>query len=104
MRLGKSKILIKEHTHAKEMYGCNEIYERHRHRLEVVHSFIPLLEKHGGCFSGISPDGRMEIFEIPSHPFFLCTQFHPEFKSRVESPAPTFVGFIKAARKLKDAR
>ncbi|MDD4281350.1 MAG: hypothetical protein PHW58_03855, partial [Candidatus Methanofastidiosa archaeon] len=75
--------------------------ERHRHRLEVVHDFITLYEEHGGVFSGSSPDGRMEIFEIPTHPYFLCTQFHPEFKSRVERPAPTFKGFVQACVKRK---
>lgn len=104
MRLGKSEIILKEGTCAHSLYGTKTIMERHRHRLEVVHEHIPVLEGNGGCFSGSSPDGRMEIFEIPSHPFFLGTQFHPEFKSRVESPAPVFVGFVDAARTLRQER
>lgn len=105
MRLGSSKVLVKKGTKAYELYGTCDIFERHRHRLEVVHDFITLYEEHGGVFSGSSPDGRMEIFEIPTHPYFLCTQFHPEFKSRVERPAPTFKGFVQACveRKRGDA-
>lgn len=101
MRLGASKVLIKDSTMAWRIYGKKEVTERHRHRLEVNHEFIPLLEENGLVFSGESPDGRMEILELPSHPFFLATQFHPEFKSRVESPAPTFVAFVEACRACK---
>ena len=110
MRLGASKVLVKKGTKAYELYGSCEIFERHRHRLEVVHDHIAFYEKQGAVFSGASPDGRMEIFELPSHPFFVCTQFHPEFKSRVERPAPVFDGFVracveyKAAKRSKDSR
>ncbi|MHC1609180.1 MAG: CTP synthase [Candidatus Methanofastidiosia archaeon] len=104
MRLGASKILIKKDTKTYDIYGKSEVYERHRHRLEVVHSFMPIYEANGAVFSGTSPDGRMEILEIPSHPFFLATQFHPEFMSRVEKPAPTFVGFLNACKLYRKQR
>jgi CTP synthase len=104
MRLGASKVLVKKGTKAYELYGSCEIFERHRHRLEVVHDHIAFYEKQGAVFSGASPDGRMEIFELPSHPFFVCTQFHPEFKSRVERPAPVFDGFVRACVEYKAAK
>ncbi|MBI5220453.1 MAG: CTP synthase [Candidatus Liptonbacteria bacterium] len=80
------------------------ISERHRHRYEVNPDYIEKIEKAGGVFSGRSPDRRlMEIFELPrsKHPFFLGTQFHPEFKSRPLSPHPLFVEFIKASIKKR---
>ncbi len=104
MRLGATKVLIKAGTMAHGLYGKEEAYERHRHRLEVNHDYIPVMEKNGLVFSGESPDGRMEILELPDHPFFMATQFHPEFKSRVESPAPMFVGFVRACKDYNSRR
>jgi len=104
MRLGASKVHIKQGTMAMGIYGAEEIFERHRHRLEVNHEYIPLMEKNGLVFSGESPDGRMEILELPEHPFFFATQFHPEFKSRVESPAPAFAAFIEACCRHRSKR
>jgi len=102
MRLGSTKVYIKKGTIASRIYdGKDEIMERHRHRLEVNHKYIPIMEENGLVFSGESPDGRMEILELSDHPFFLATQFHPEFRSRVESPAPTFIAFVKACREYK---
>ncbi len=103
MRLGALEVRIMNGTRAFEIYGKNRIKERHRHRYEVNQKYIARIVRRGLKFSGKSPDGkRMEILELPGHPFFLGTQFHPEFKSRPERPAPIFKGFIKAAMKSKD--
>ncbi len=99
MRLGAYTAVIKEGTIAKESYGKKEVSERHRHRYEVNPAFIFELEKAGLVFSGKSPDGTlMEIAELPKseHPFFLGTQYHPEFLARPLSPHPLFSAFIKA--------
>lgn len=99
MRLGAYKALLKEGSIAHTSYGKKEISERHRHRYEVNPSYIKELEKKGLVFSGRSPDGNlMEIAELPrnKHPFFLGTQFHPEFQARPLSPHPLFTAFIKA--------
>ncbi|HVV38940.1 MAG TPA: CTP synthase [Candidatus Paceibacterota bacterium] len=102
MRLGTYIAHIKEGSVAHEAYGKTEIYERHRHRYEVNPEYIEQLEKAGLVFSGKSPDGRlMEIAELPRevHPFFIASQFHPEFLSRPLSPHPLFSAFIRAASK-----
>lgn len=104
MRLGEYKAVIRDKTIASSSYNKKEVLERHRHRYEVNPSFIPLLEKNGFIFSGSSPDGHlMEIAELPKgkHPFYLGTQFHPEFKSRPLSPHPLFSAFVKACVKNK---
>ena len=102
MRLGAHDIRISKGTKAFQIYGIEKIRERHRHRYEVNPRYIASLTKHGLKFSGKSPDGRrMEVLELPNHPFFLGTQFHPEFKSRPERPSPVFEAFIKAAMKPK---
>lgn len=100
MRLGSYPCLLKKGTIARDAYKNEVIRERHRHRYEVNPEFIDDLEKAGLIFSGISPDGRlMEIAELAQskHPFFLGTQFHPEFLARPLSPHPLFTRFIKAA-------
>ncbi len=99
MRLGAYPAVLKKGSVAESSYGVAEISERHRHRYEVNQKYIPELEKAGLVFSGRSPDGvLMEIAELPKsvHPFYLGTQFHPEFKSRPLSPHPLFVAFTKA--------
>ncbi len=99
MRLGEYKAILKDSTIAREAYGAKEIVERHRHRYEVNPRYIEAIEKAGLVFSGRSPDSvLMEIAELPkkSHPFFLGTQFHPEFLSRPLAPHPLFTAFIKA--------
>ncbi|MDQ5948920.1 MAG: synthase [Patescibacteria group bacterium] len=104
MRLGAYPAQLKKGTHAQNAYGTDTISERHRHRYEVNPAFIEEIEKHGMVFSGTSPDGRlMEIAELPQdvHPFFLGTQFHPEFKARPLHPHPLFSAFIKAVLKHK---
>jgi len=98
MRLGAYPCRIKKGTKAYEAYGCEEIYERHRHRYEFNNDYKELFEEKGMCFSGLSPNGELvEIIELPEHPWFLGCQFHPEFKSRPLSPHPLFVSFIHAA-------
>jgi len=97
MRLGAWPCKIEVDTLAHKIYGKELIEERHRHRYELNPEFIDKLEEHGLKFSGRSPDHPiMEIGEITDHPFFMGTQFHPEFKSRLESPSPPFVHFVKA--------
>ncbi len=99
MRLGEYKAVLRDGTIAKNVYGKKEILERHRHRYEVNPAYVAELEAKGLVFSGRSPDGHlMEIAELPKkeHPFFLGTQFHPEFLSRPLSPHPLFTAFIKA--------
>ena len=100
MRLGAYPAVIKKGTIARSAYKKGEITERHRHRYEVNPEYIEQLEKGGLIFSATSPDGvLMEIAELSNkiHPFFLGTQFHPEFQSRPTSPHPLFTAFVKAA-------
>ena len=102
MRLGAYPALLKKGTLARKAYNTDTIFERHRHRFEVNPMFIDQITKEGLVFSGTSPTGKlMEIAELPSsiHPFFVGTQFHPEFKARPLSPHPLFSAFIKAAVK-----
>ncbi len=99
MRLGAYPAILKKGTIALNSYKTDKISERHRHRYEVNPFYITDLEKKGLVFSGTSPDGHlMEIAELPKskHPFFLGTQFHPEFLARPLSPHPLFSAFIKA--------
>lgn len=102
MRLGAYSAFLTKGTIAYKAYGKKEISERHRHRWEVNPEYIEMIEKGGIVFSGKSEDGRlMEIAELPKnkHPFFLATQFHPEFKSTPLSSHPLFFEFINAAKK-----
>ncbi|MFQ6061935.1 MAG: CTP synthase, partial [Methanosarcinales archaeon] len=96
MRLGDYKTIIKKDTLAYRIYGKTEIVERHRHRYEVNPSYVEQIERAGMRFSGRDGKGiRMEIAEIPTHRFFIGTQFHPEFKSRPLHPHPIFKKFIE---------
>ncbi|HEX6391196.1 MAG TPA: CTP synthase [Solirubrobacteraceae bacterium] len=100
MRLGADPVKVHDGTRAREVYGEAVIYERHRHRYEVSISLRKKIEAAGLVVGGTSPDERLvEMIELPSdeHPFFLASQFHPEFKSRPERPAPMFREFVKAA-------
>lgn len=99
MRLGGYKAMLKEGTIARNVYGQKEVIERHRHRYEVATDYIIKLEEKGLVFSGTSPDKTlMEIAELPKnkHPFFLGTQFHPEFLAHPLNPHPLFTAFVKA--------
>ena len=102
MRLGAHEIRIQPGTLAERLYGRRRVWERHRHRYEVNPDYISKLEQkfeQGGLvFSGRSLDGRrMEILELPSHYFFIATQFHGEFRSRPMSPSPPYYGLVKAS-------
>ncbi len=104
MRLGGYEAILREGTLARTAYGAKKITERHRHRYEVNPAYIGDLEAKGLIFSGRSPDGKlMEVAELSKkkHPFFLGTQFHPEFRARPLSPHPLFTAFIKACIKKK---
>ena len=98
MRLGASPVKIVEGSRAHQVYGETLIYERHRHRFEVNNSYREILSGKGLVFPGLSPDGRLvEMIELPDHPYFLASQFHPEFKSRPTRAHPLFREFIRAA-------
>ncbi|MBI2022704.1 CTP synthase [Candidatus Daviesbacteria bacterium] len=100
MRLGAWECVLKQGTAIRKLYGKDKIWERHRHRYEVNNAYVKDLEKAGVVFSGTSQDGKiMEIMELPSHPYFTGSQFHPELKSRPLDPHPMFLGFISAAAK-----
>ena len=97
MRLGATPIKLHEHSRAREIYEEAVIYERHRHRFEV-NMLRKRLEAAGLVMSGTTPDERLvEIVELSDHPFYVASQFHPEFKSRPERPAPLFREFVAAA-------
>ncbi|WP_147802720.1 CTP synthase [Alkalicoccus halolimnae] len=99
LRLGLYPAKIKSNTKAYETYGEQVIYERHRHRYEFNNAYREDMEQKGFTFSGLSPDGRLvEIIEITDHPFFVASQFHPEFVSRPTRPQPLFREFIRAAQ------
>jgi len=100
MRLGNCDVALKEGTRISGLYGRTEIVERHRHRYEVNPAFISEIEGAGLVFSGTCGE-RMEVCELPDHPFFLATQFHPEFKSSPTHPSPPYVGFVDACKKNK---
>jgi CTP synthase len=98
MRLGADPIKLHDSTRARELYGEAVVYERHRHRYEVNLYLRRRLESAGLVVSGTSPDERLvEVVELDDHPFFVASQFHPEFKSRPERPAPLFREFVAAA-------
>jgi CTP synthase len=85
---------------AEKLYGASVVYERHRHRFELNNHYREQLAKLGLVCSGLSPDYRLvEIIEIPAHPYFIATQFHPEFRSRPNRAHPLFEGLIAAAVK-----
>ena len=98
MRLGKYPCRLTPTSKAWEMYGADEVWERHRHRYEVNPEYVPLFEEKGMVVSGKSPDRIfVEVVELKDHPWFLACQFHPEFKSKPYDPHPIFKSFIGAA-------
>ena len=98
MRLGAYQCALKAGSLAEKIYGTDIISERHRHRYEFNNDYLDAVEAAGMTASGRNPDtGLVEIVEIPSHPFFIGVQFHPELKSTPEHPQPIFVAFVKAA-------
>jgi CTP synthase len=105
MRLGADPVKLHDGTRAREIYGEPVIYERHRHRYEVNNHLRKHLEQAGLVCSGTSPDDRLvEIIELPEHPFFVASQFHPEFKSRPLRPQPLFRDFVGAALERSNER
>jgi CTP synthase len=105
MRLGADPIKLHEGTRAREIYGEAVIYERHRHRYEVNNFLRKRLENAGLVVSGTSPDERLvEVIELNDHPYFVASQYHPEFKSRPQRPAPLFREFVRAALEYRNAR
>ena len=100
MRLGAYPCVLKKGSLAEKVYKENEISERHRHRFEYNNEYREEMEKNGLIISGTSPDGKLvEIVEIKEHPYFIACQFHPEFKSRPNRPAPLFVELVKACNR-----
>lgn len=98
MRLGAWACELKQGSNASKIYKTNTIKERHRHRYEFNSNYKPQMEAAGMLASGLNPDtGLVEIVEIPSHPWFIGVQYHPEYKSTVSNPHPLFVAFVKAA-------
>jgi CTP synthase len=98
MRLGADPIKLHAGTRVREIYGEAVVYERHRHRYEVNNLLRKRLQGAGLLVCGTSPDERLvEVIELEDHPFFVASQFHPEFKSRPERPAPLFRDFVAAA-------
>jgi CTP synthase len=105
MRLGADPIKLHEGSRVREVYGEAVVYERHRHRYEVNNLLRKRLQSAGLQISGTSPDERLvEVVELQDHPFFVASQFHPEFKSRPERAAPLFDGFVAAALQQLQAR
>jgi CTP synthase len=102
MRLGAQQVTLKEGSLAARSYGKTTIEERHRHRYEVNNNYREQLEKAGLRFSGLSVDDLVEMVEIPDHPWFLASQFHPEFTSNPRDGHPLFTGFISAVRKHRE--
>jgi len=105
MRLGKYPCRLTPTCNAWEMYGSDEVWERHRHRYEVNPEYVPLFEEKGMVVSGKSPDRIfVEVIELKDHPWFLACQFHPEFKSKPYDPHPIFKSFIAAAMEYHKTR
>ena len=102
MRLGSYACKIEKGSRAFDAYGRTDVQERHRHRYEFNNQYRESLVKHGLVLSGLSPDGRLvEIIELQHHPWFVATQFHPEFNSRPTQPHPLFQGFVEAGLRHK---
>ncbi len=101
MRLGAQECRLEAGSMVADVYGCALIQERHRHRYEFNNGYLDLLSEAGLVFSGFSVDGLVETVELPSHPWFVACQFHPEFTSTPRDGHPLFTGFVSAARQFK---
>ena len=104
MRLGAQEVRISHGSRAHAIYGADRIRERHRHRYEFNNNYLQKLMNAGMRFSGFSCDGLVEVIELPQHPFFVASQYHPEFRSTPRDGHPLFSGFIKAAREHRAAQ
>jgi CTP synthase len=98
MRLGAQEVLLGAGTYARDIFGRDVILERHRHRYEFNNNYLDRYRQAGLRFSGFSRDGLVEVIELTNHPWFVATQFHPEFTSTPRDGHPLFTGFIRAAR------
>ena len=97
MRLGAWDCHLSEGSLVQKVYGATDIAERHRHRFEFNNEYKQKMEEAGLVPTGFNPKtGLVEVIEIPSHPWFIGVQYHPEYRSTVASPHPLFVGFVKA--------
>ncbi len=103
MRLGAQQVSLVEGSLAAKSYGKTTIEERHRHRFEFNNHYRDQLEAAGMRFSGLSVDDLVEMVEIPGHPWFLASQFHPEFTSNPRDGHPLFKGFITAVREHRES-
>jgi CTP synthase len=98
MRLGAYPCVLAEGTKIRAAYGAKTVSERHRHRYEFNNAFRKRFERAGAVFSALSPDGKLvEAMELKDHPWFVCVQSHPEFKSRPLAPHPLFRDFVAAS-------
>jgi len=103
MRLGAQECRLQAGTLAHDIYGSDVISERHRHRFEFNNNYLDQMSNAGLVFSGFSIDGLVEMIELPDHPWFVACQFHPEFQSNPRDGHPLFSGFIRAARRFREA-
>jgi CTP synthase len=103
MRLGAQEAKLMPGSLARVLYGKESIFERHRHRYEFNNHYLDELAAAGLRFSGFSADGLVEFIELPSHPWFVASQFHPEFTSTPRDGHPLFTGFVRAAREYRAA-
>ena len=104
MRLGLYPCELQKGSQAAEAYNTDQVDERHRHRFEFNNAYREKFQKAGFVFSGLSPDGKLvEVIELANHPFFMASQFHPEFTSNPRNGHPLFISFIKAALAHKGA-
>ena len=98
--MGNWECVTKAHSKLRNIYGKEKVMERHRHRYEVNNDYREMLEKAGVVISGTSPDEKLvEAIELKDHPFFIGTQYHPEYSSRPLKPHPLFVEFIRVVAK-----
>lgn len=105
MRLGAYDCVLDSNSISAASYGKTHISERHRHRYEFNNDYLEQFEQHGMIPVGKNPEtGLVEIMEIKDHPYYVATQFHPEYKSTVENPHPLFVAFVKAAKEAQDVK
>jgi CTP synthase len=104
MRLGAQEVRIASNTLARSVYGDETVLERHRHRYEFNNRYMERYTAAGFRFPGLSKDGLVEIVELPGHPWFIATQFHPEFTSTPRDGHPLFAGFVRAARAHRNAQ
>jgi CTP synthase len=102
MRLGAQECRLSAGTLARKLYEQDVIHERHRHRYEFNNRYTDQLTKAGLVCSGYSVDGLVEMIELPNHPWFVASQFHPEFTSSPRDGHPVFTGFIRAARQYRE--